>query len=269
MDHPQDALVFVDSPYYLAEVIIGDNCWIGAGVTILPGATIGDSCIIGANSVVSRGMKIPDGVIAYGSPCRAAKTRNIPRERQAGDAIEKAHVERYALAAREVRHGEMVLDAGCGTGYGSKILADAATCKVVGVEISHAAAGQARLVARHPNVEIICEDLRAFVPGVAPDIITAFEIVEHVDDSAGLVGRLWSMLRPGGKMFISVPSDRVPATVNPFHRRHFSLTELRAMIQSSCPENTTELWCQWRGEEPKVLTDEVPDYYIARMTKGE
>jgi acetyltransferase-like isoleucine patch superfamily enzyme len=35
-------------------VRIGNGCWIGAGVTILPGVTIGEGCVIGAGSVVTR-----------------------------------------------------------------------------------------------------------------------------------------------------------------------------------------------------------------------
>ena len=53
-------------------IIIGDNCWIGADVTILPGVTIGSNTIIGAKSVVTK--DIPDNVIAAGNPCRIMRT---------------------------------------------------------------------------------------------------------------------------------------------------------------------------------------------------
>jgi len=49
-------------------ITIGDNCWIGAGVTICPGVTIGSGCVIGAGSVVTR--DIPDNTIAVGNPCK-------------------------------------------------------------------------------------------------------------------------------------------------------------------------------------------------------
>jgi maltose O-acetyltransferase len=52
-------------------VSIGNNCWIGGGVTILPGVTIGDNCTIGAGSVVVR--DIPPCSIAVGNPCRVVK----------------------------------------------------------------------------------------------------------------------------------------------------------------------------------------------------
>lgn len=51
---------------------IGDNCWIGGDVTILPGVTIGSNTIIGAKSVVTK--DIPDNVIAVGNPCRILRS---------------------------------------------------------------------------------------------------------------------------------------------------------------------------------------------------
>lgn len=53
---------------YNKPVRIGKNCWIGAGVVIVPGITIGDNSVIGAGSVVVK--DIPDNVVAAGNPCR-------------------------------------------------------------------------------------------------------------------------------------------------------------------------------------------------------
>lgn len=55
-------------------VSIGENCWIGGSVTILPGVSIGDNCTIGAGSVVVR--DIPSNSVAVGNPCRVVKTIN-------------------------------------------------------------------------------------------------------------------------------------------------------------------------------------------------
>lgn len=52
-------------------ISIGDNCWLGGDVTILPGVTIGNDTIIGAGSVVTK--DIPDHVIAAGNPCRVLR----------------------------------------------------------------------------------------------------------------------------------------------------------------------------------------------------
>lgn len=52
-------------------IIIGNNVWIGANVSVLPGVTIGDNTIIGAGSVVNK--DIPSDVIAVGNPCRVMR----------------------------------------------------------------------------------------------------------------------------------------------------------------------------------------------------
>lgn len=56
---------------YAAPVKIGNNVWIGAGVTITPGVTIGDNTVIGAGSVVTK--SIPANVLAFGNPCHVQR----------------------------------------------------------------------------------------------------------------------------------------------------------------------------------------------------
>ncbi len=55
---------------------VGNDCWFGASVTVLPGVTIGNNCVIGAGSVVTK--DIPDNSLAYGNPCRVI--RKITKE---------------------------------------------------------------------------------------------------------------------------------------------------------------------------------------------
>lgn len=56
---------------YNMPVKIGKNCWLGAGVIVVPGVTIGDNCVIGAGSVVTR--DIPKNSVAMGVPCRPVR----------------------------------------------------------------------------------------------------------------------------------------------------------------------------------------------------
>lgn len=56
---------------YNMPVRIGRNCWLGAGVIVMPGVTIGDDTVIGAGSVVTK--DIPSGVVAVGNPCRVLR----------------------------------------------------------------------------------------------------------------------------------------------------------------------------------------------------
>ncbi|HBN57130.1 MAG TPA: sugar O-acetyltransferase [Lachnospiraceae bacterium] len=59
---------------YNAPIHIGENCWIGAGVLIMPGVTIGNNSVIGAGSVVTK--DIPSDVVAIGVPCRVLREIN-------------------------------------------------------------------------------------------------------------------------------------------------------------------------------------------------
>lgn len=54
-------------------VTIGDNCWIGARVIILPGVTLGDGCVVGAGSVVTKSFEA-NSIIA-GNPAKLIKYR--------------------------------------------------------------------------------------------------------------------------------------------------------------------------------------------------
>ena len=51
---------------------IGKNCWLGAGVIVLPGVSIGDNTVIGAGSIVTR--DVPANVVAAGNPCRVMRS---------------------------------------------------------------------------------------------------------------------------------------------------------------------------------------------------
>lgn len=59
---------------YNAPVRIGSNCWLGAGVIVVPGVTIGNNVVVGAGSVVTHDL--PDSVIAVGNPCRILREVN-------------------------------------------------------------------------------------------------------------------------------------------------------------------------------------------------
>lgn len=52
-------------------VTIGNNVWIGGGVTILPGVTIGDNVVIGGGSVVTKSF--PSNVVIGGNPAKIIK----------------------------------------------------------------------------------------------------------------------------------------------------------------------------------------------------
>jgi acetyltransferase-like isoleucine patch superfamily enzyme len=68
-------------------VEVGEDCWIGINVVVMPGIRIGRGCVIGANSVVTRDL--PPYSVAVGAPARVVRQRLVflpPRCLKAGIA---------------------------------------------------------------------------------------------------------------------------------------------------------------------------------------
>lgn len=90
--HPILAELREQGYQYNMPVHIGKNCWIGAGVIIMPGVTIGDNTVIGAGSIVTK--DIPANVVAVGNPCKVM--------REIGE-----HDEKYYFKDREIKREEL------------------------------------------------------------------------------------------------------------------------------------------------------------------
>lgn len=65
-----DTYVYIGDQYNL-PIHIGKNCWLGAGVIVVPGVTIGDNSVIGAGAVITK--DIPANVVAVGTPARVLR----------------------------------------------------------------------------------------------------------------------------------------------------------------------------------------------------
>jgi acetyltransferase-like isoleucine patch superfamily enzyme len=61
--------------YFSQDIVIGNNCFIGARASILPGSTIGNNVIVGACSVVKG--NIPDDCIVAGNPCKVISKTSV------------------------------------------------------------------------------------------------------------------------------------------------------------------------------------------------
>lgn len=53
--------------------IIGDDCLIGMGSTILSGAKIGANCLVGAGSLITEGKEFPAGSVIMGRPAKVVR----------------------------------------------------------------------------------------------------------------------------------------------------------------------------------------------------
>ena len=58
---------------YSNPITIGEDCWLGINVVVMPGVTIQDHCVVGANSVVTK--NIAAGLVSAGVPAKIIKNR--------------------------------------------------------------------------------------------------------------------------------------------------------------------------------------------------
>jgi SAM-dependent methyltransferase len=172
--------------------------------------------------------------------------RFVP-EAMRGELVEAEHLSRYWWAAGLVA-GRRVLDAGCGTGYGAAILASAGADDVLGIDIAEAVVEVAGALQR-PGLSFESGDLRdlARLPDGAFDVVTCFEVIEHVDDPTAIVTELARVLAPGGVLAVSSPNRERYVPGNPHHRRELLPDELRALLEEVLPEVRLLAQHDWIG----------------------
>lgn len=183
----------------------------------------------------------PPALAAYPLQALAAeRDLHMDMLRESGERSD-AHVVRYRLAADLVRAGDRVLDAACGLGYGSYVLAHLTRCSsVLGVDGSDTAVNYAELnfAAREPRLAFrrgyLPDDL-ADLADESFDVIVSFETLEHVENPVGLLAEFARLLRPGGRVIVSVPNDWADDSgrdPNPHHLHVYTLDKLRRQFSS-------------------------------------
>jgi len=109
---------------------------------------------------------------------------------------------RWLLA--EARPGERVLDLGCGAGRFLRALAQAG-CEPVGVEIAEAALERAARNAPSAELHRIEPDGDLPLADGSIALVWCSEVLEHVADTARLLGEVHRVLAPGGRLLLTTP----------------------------------------------------------------
>jgi 2-polyprenyl-3-methyl-5-hydroxy-6-metoxy-1,4-benzoquinol methylase len=149
------------------------------------------------------------------------------------------HLHRYQFV-QQLATGRRVLDAACGEGYGSALLAATAT-SVVGMDIAESAVQHARQrYGRLANLTFEQGDCTALAPIHVPfDLIVSFETLEHVAAQEALVAGFARALADDGVLVISSPDKRTYSDNsgfrNEFHVRELYRDELLALLQAHFP----------------------------------
>ena len=152
---------------------------------------------------------------------------------------EDEHVARYKYASK-FTGGRSVIDAACGSGYGSLLIAESGAKDVVGVDISEQAMATAKSKYVHPSLKFFAlnvEELSQLGTEIA-DAVVSFETIEHVSDDSKFLTAVHRVLRKGGIFIVSTHErrcggikerlTRVPG--NPFHRREYTRDEFVKLV---------------------------------------
>lgn len=151
------------------------------------------------------------------------------------------HWHRYAFA-RALAPGRRVLDAACGEGYGSALLAAAGAASVLGVDIDPAAVAHA--ASRYAGVASLrfeAGDATALqaLPASSFDLITSFETLEHVQAQEAMLDGFARLLAPGGVLLVSTPDKHtytdLTGVANPHHVRELYRDEFETMLAARFP----------------------------------
>jgi len=148
-------------------------------------------------------------------------------------------VARYRFAAAFCG-GADVLDAGCGTGYGTAQLQGARS--ITAFDIAADAVAYARQNFSRPAVRFLraaCETIP--FANASFDLMVAYELIEHLERWPELIAEARRVLRPGGVLLISTPNRkyyaeaRAEAGPNPFHAHEFDFDEFDSALKQVFP----------------------------------
>jgi SAM-dependent methyltransferase len=157
------------------------------------------------------------------------------------------HLARYRFARLFAAPGGTVLDAGCGSGYGAAAFGESAC--VIGTDVSADAIQYAREKFAGPVVRFLqaaCENLP--FGGASFDLVTAFEVIEHIERWQDLLAEARRVLKTSGVLLVSTPNksyyaeSRAAVGPNPFHRHEFEFEEFRSALDAVFPH--VRIWTQ-------------------------
>jgi O-antigen biosynthesis protein len=148
------------------------------------------------------------------------------------DVLEE-HLARYKFASQFVKD-KVVLDAACGTGYGTKMLQASGAKSVIGVDVSHESLESAKRMYSAENIQYLYGDVNALnFESQSFDIVVSFETIEHIENGYNWIKESARVLKENGLFIVSTPNRAItnPGTyfdekpLNKYHKFEYNFIE--------------------------------------------
>ncbi len=168
-----------------------------------------------------------------------------------------------------VQGNAVVLDAACGSGYGSNLLAHCSSAvRVIGLDVSKDRVEDA--ARRWPKPEFHTADITqgmTFLDSGSVDVAVSFQTIEHVMDPVAFIQAFWHALRPDGFFLIGSPTHCGGAhflpTGNPYHLVEYGPKLLNALCSFFFEE--VHMWESLPGRDAfDILFERLPDLIIPK-----
>lgn len=166
--------------------------------------------------------------------------------------LQLMHQSDYEIASKIARRMH-VLDLGCNCGYGTFIMSRSAT-SVIGVDVSEEAVASALNMYTSSNLSFQVIDGRQLpFPSEQFDLVTSFQVIEHIEDYDTYFNEIRRVLRPRGGIVLSTPNAAIRVQPgnrpwNRFHVHEFHGEELKGSLSERFSK-VTVLGC-FADDEP-------------------
>jgi SAM-dependent methyltransferase len=140
-----------------------------------------------------------------------------------------------ALIRRKARPpaGGRLLEIGCGTGHNLEMLSEFGQLDALELDDTARAVAEMRL--GRPVMDSPLPELRG-VPQRTYDLVAALDVIEHIDDDEASIASIATLLKPGGKLVMTVPAHEwmwSAHDVVSHHKRRYSKRSLKKLIEGS------------------------------------